>query len=250
MNIKFNKFYINKGVAQVTKEYKITQQQLEQYREEGFIILHHVLTLVEIKVILEHVDAILKGRITPEGVFAGAASMETDDDPGRLIKQVRPTQYNPILDPILRKSGDHPAIISIASQLMDTANAKIFQQQVLIKEPGYPNGTAWHQDDFYWRLQKPAITAWFPLEPLSLENGTMSVFPGSHKQDIIKHVKVGGVSKFKTLDIELDENEAKPLLMPLGSVSFHHKNLIHGAFANFGNVRRVALAQHYTGESD
>ncbi len=163
---------------------------------------------------------------------------------GRLIKQVMPRKW-PIPDPVLRKFAEHPVLKSLCSQLMQTSSAQVFQQRALLKESGYPNGTPWHQDNYYWKLAGPAVTAWFPLEPVSKENGTMSVFPRSHKGEIFEHGRAAGGSNFHTLDATIDESQSVPVVIPVGSVSFHHKALIHGAFANLGNVRRIALAQYY-----
>jgi ectoine hydroxylase-related dioxygenase (phytanoyl-CoA dioxygenase family) len=223
---------------------QLTPDQLEEYELNGHLIVHEVFSKQEISEVLERIEGLLDGRYDSTGMIAGISSNRSEDDPGRLIKQVMPLKW-PIPDPVLLKFSEHPILKSLCCQLMKSSSAQVFQQQALLKEPGYPNGTPWHQDDYYWKLAGPAVTAWFPLEPLSKENGTMSVFLGSHKGEIFDHARAQGGSDFHQLQTNLDESTAVPIVIPVGSVSFHHKALIHGAFANLGNARRVALAQHY-----
>jgi phytanoyl-CoA hydroxylase len=94
-------------------------------------------------------------------------------------------------------------------------------------------------------LEDTGVTAWFPLEPVSEANGTLYLFPETHKGAVLEHASVVGKSVFHTFKENLDMTKAIPVLLPLGGVSFHHKKLIHGAPANSGESRRVAFAQHY-----
>ena len=55
---------------------------------------------------------------------------------------------------------------------------------------------------------------------------------------------------FKTITGGVPEHDLIPLELEPGDVSFHHKNLVHGAFANRGVERRIAIAQHYHNAPD
>ena len=93
----------------------------------------------------------------------------------------------------------------------------------------------------------PAVTAWIPLEAVNQTIGTLRFIPGSHKLGLVDHESAGGVSLFKEAQFSEGEGEAVSLTMEPGSVSFHHKLLIHGALPNVGKIRRIAVAQHYKG---
>jgi ectoine hydroxylase-related dioxygenase (phytanoyl-CoA dioxygenase family) len=47
--------------------------------------------------------------------------------------------------------------------------------------------------------------------------------------------------------LDIPAEKCVPIVMSLGGVSFHHKRTLHGSMANKSNVRRIALAQHYSG---
>lgn len=222
----------------------LDSEQVETYRRDGYVVVNGLLGVEELARLVERVDGLLSGRYDAAGMVAGRASDRAATDVGRRIKQVMPMQY-PVRDPVLREIGNDPRITSIAAQLLEADAVEMFQQQALIKDPGLDNPTPWHQDDGYWKSGGAAVTAWFPLEPLYADGGTMHMIPGTHRGDVLPHARVGGVSIFQDIQTAVDVAAAVPLLIPLGAVSFHHSKLVHGAPGNRGTVRRIALAQHY-----
>ena len=223
----------------------LSDDQLHQYDEEGYLILRGLLPREEIARILDRVDGMLEGRYDGAGCKVGPASAASDRDPGRLIKFVMPMEF-PIRDPVLRASADHPLLKSLVSRLLRAKDVVLFQQQALVKEPGAVNATPWHQDEHYWRLgDRRGCTAWMPLVPATRANGTMHLLPRSHKGRLVPHESAGGGSIFQKLAEPIDEAKLVPLELEPGDVSFHDKGLIHGAYSNAGTTRRVAFAQHY-----
>jgi phytanoyl-CoA hydroxylase len=236
------------------KAFIVSPEQKATFEEDGFVVFHNVLEKADIQELIDRIDGLLEGRYDSDGFIAGPASTQTEEDVGRLIKQVMPTTWRDgrlyIKDRVLNRISKHPTLTSIAAQLLGDEEVWLFQQQALLKDPGDPNPTPWHQDDHYWQTGGRAITAWFPLEPVSKENGTMSLVPGSHKWEVLEHVRAKGASLFRTVKENLDNSMFVPLELRPGSVSFHHSKTIHGAFANMGSVRRIALAQHYVSPRD
>ncbi len=226
--------------------YEIDALHRAHFETQGFVVLPQVLTAREVAEIRERIDSILDGRIPVDksAFIVGAASNGNADDLGRLTLQVMATRY-PIQDAVLAAYGDHPRLRSLAAQLMHTGHAGIFQQQALVKPPRQQNPTPWHQDDYYFATEEPAITAWIALEPVSESNGTLRVVPGSHKAPVLSHANAAGDSAFK--EVQAPITGSVPILPQLGDVSFHHKRTLHGAFANNSDIRRIAIAQHYSG---
>lgn len=215
----------------------------QTFINEGYVVVRNLLDPGEVEKLLERADGMLAGRYPSDGFICGAASNETDNDPGRLIKQIMPKEF-PIKDALFASWYEHSLLKSCASFLMNASQVETFQQQVLVKEPGEANGTPWHQDNFYWKLPGSAVTAWFPLLPTSAENGTMWLLPRSHKGNILDHESAGGGSRFQSINEAIDLSGLVPLELNVGDVSFHHHQLVHGAKANSGTHRRVALATH------
>ncbi|HEX4240262.1 MAG TPA: phytanoyl-CoA dioxygenase family protein [Steroidobacteraceae bacterium] len=228
--------------------YRVSAEALAHFDEHGFVILHGLLESRELEEMARRIDGILDGTypVDRAAFKVGNASSGGKEDNGRLTQQVMATQY-PILDPVLRAYSEHPRLESAAAQLMRSDHAGIFQQQALIKRPGEENPTPWHQDDFYFETDDPAVTAWIPLEPVSERNGTLRVVPGSHRQTIHRHEAAAGNSEFKVAQLDIPASQTFAIVMPLGGVSFHHKRTLHGSLPNVGDTRRIALAQHYGG---
>lgn len=231
-----------------SSDYIVPADQLEHYRQQGHVILPDVMRMEELEAIKDRVDGMLAGRypFDPEAFIVGAASNRSADDPGKKTFQVMAMRF-PIEDAVLAYYGDHPRLRHIAAQLMGTSEAGIFQQQALVKPPGEENPTPWHQDDFYFQTPSPAVTAWIPLEPVSRENGTLRVVPGSHLHSVVSHSRANGISDFHQAQIDIPPESTLAVVAPLGSVSFHDKRTLHGSLPNRSTVRRIAIAQHYSG---
>lgn len=56
-----------------------------------------------------------------------------------------------------------------------------FQSQFIWKNPG-AWGQPWHQDTYYFHFDKgPHIGVWLALTEATVENGCLSVLPGTHR---------------------------------------------------------------------
>ena len=111
---------------------------------------------------------------------------------------------------------------------------------------------AWHQDVTYWGLEPPrAITAWIAIDDADVENGCMSVIPGSHRLGVLEHGKSGRTGNLLSINQEVPEDlvdEVRAVSMPLraGQMSLHDGMLLHGSHPNRSSRRRCGLAVRFT----
>ncbi len=111
---------------------------------------------------------------------------------------------------------------------------------------------AWHQDVTYWGLEPPrAITAWIAIDDADVENGCMSVIPGSHRLGILEHAKSARAGNLLSINQEVPDglvDEARAVSMPLraGQMSLHDGMLLHGSHPNRSTRRRCGLAVRFT----
>jgi len=69
----------------------------------------------------------------------------------------------------------------IAATLMKSSFARLFYDQVFIKEPGEVAPTPWHQDQPYWQVDgKQVCTVWMPLDVVPKET-VVEFVAGSHR---------------------------------------------------------------------
>jgi len=71
----------------------------------------------------------------------------------------------------------------VAATLMQSSYARLFYDQVFIKEPGKVAPTPWHQDQPYWQVDGTQIcTVWMPLDTVPRET-VVEFVRGSHRMN-------------------------------------------------------------------
>ena len=94
----------------------------------------------------------------------------------------------------------------------------VFQTQFILKNPG-AWGQPWHQDSYYFRFdQQPQIGLWLAITEATLENGCLSVLPGSHNLPIQSHDpdERPGANQGYTVVKGVDDAAGVPVLMEPG----------------------------------
>jgi non-haem Fe2+, alpha-ketoglutarate-dependent halogenase len=113
----------------------------------------------------------------------------------------------------------------------------------------YPHDSAfapWHQDGVRsgWHLT-PSVSAWIALSEATPDNGCMRVIPASHRQGRIAHsVNHSEHSLFgptEEIQVDVDEDQARYVVLAAGENSFHHSNIVHGSAPNHSDTRRVCM---------
>jgi ectoine hydroxylase-related dioxygenase (phytanoyl-CoA dioxygenase family) len=105
--------------------------------------------------------------------------------------------------------------------------------------------TPWHQDQgvaLPEADQSDILTVWLPLTEATIENGCLSVVPGSHRGELITHCPgVGGVQ----IPERLLAGAATPLPMRPGSVLLLHRLTQHSSLTNVSQGIRWSLDLRY-----
>ena len=126
-------------------------------------------------------------------------------------------------------------------------NIDVFQTQFILKNPG-AWGQPWHQDSYYFRFdQQPQVGLWLAITEATLENGCLSVLPGSHKLPVQTHEADDrpGANQGYTVVRGVDDSKAVPVLMEPGDLLVFHSYLLHRSVDNRGSGRRAAMVYHY-----
>lgn len=138
------------------------------------------------------------------------------------------------------------AAADVVSQLLGQ-DIDVFQSMFILKNPG-AWGQPWHQDSYYFNFdQQPQIGLWLAISEATLENGCLSVLPGSHKGPIREHHpdRRPGANQGYLEILGLDEEDAIPVLMQPGDLLVFHSYLLHKSVDNMGRGRRAAMVYHY-----
>jgi ectoine hydroxylase-related dioxygenase (phytanoyl-CoA dioxygenase family) len=149
----------------------------------------------------------------------------------------------------------HSPAADIAGEAMRSPLVQAFHDHVLVKEPGTPKPTPWHQDGPYYLVEgRQTVSLWIPVDPV--REAALRFIAGSH----LWTRKVRPVSWADDADFyatgdwrDVPQPEAEGLTVlewPLepGDAVLFHFDTVHGARGNVAAGRRRALSLRYVGE--
>jgi ectoine hydroxylase-related dioxygenase (phytanoyl-CoA dioxygenase family) len=220
----------------VTTVETVTDELVEDFRRDGFVVVPGLLSADELRRYGAAVDE--------------AVGTRSSHDARALAEKSRYEQsfiqcQNLWEDcPDVRPLSFHPRIAGTAARLLGIDAVRLWHDQALYKEPG-GRETDPHQDQPYWPIvETNTITAWIPFDGSTLDNGAMGYLPGSHRLGVREFVNIFfGEPEDPLARSELAGIEPVWVEVPAGSVAFHHGLTFHLARPNAtGTVRRVHTA--------
>ena len=118
------------------------------------------------------------------------------------------------------------------------------------KPAGVGKETPWHQDGEYWPIRPlETCSVWIALDDAGPENGCLRVIPGSHRDRRLRghHARPGDdLTLNRELDAdELDESQARDVVLEAGQMSLHDIYLLHGSDANTSGKRRAGFVLRF-----
>ena len=231
-------------------QYLITEQEINQYNELGYLVLEEVLAENELQTLETWFDHFVAGKemdIMKRDFCDMSQPYGTPVENFQLVNAMCPSFYRPELaNNIFFKVAQN-----IANQLYNQGKAEMDYEQFLAKKPAKAGAEfAMHQDLGYWPKTKNTWTATFSLALSDSEiiNGCLQVLPGTHKEpELRKHVpKTYGNEnaalnrdESHTLVIETSKDD-KIINLPVkrGDITIHNERIIHGSGGNTSNVWR------------
>lgn len=211
---------------------ELTNEQVEQFRRDGFIALDAITDAEEVERLREIYDRL----------FARESGFEEGDRielaGGATLPQiVNPEKYEPELLQTKAMQNAH----AIARRLLGP-DAVSAGSHAIMKPPQHGAATPWHQDEAYWHpaYDHHALSVWMPLQPATLENGCMQFVPGSHSLPIVPHRLINEDAHGLVVEEEPGE-AAVPCPIPAGGATVHSGRTLHYAGPNGSDAPRRAL---------
>jgi len=147
----------------------------------------------------------------------------------------------------------------VVAALLRSRQVALYEDSLLVKEPGTVERTAFHQDMAYFHVSGSQVcTTWCPLDQVSAETGAVQYVVGSHRltQEFQPNLFVSTMAIPGTAGEAVPDVEADPERYPLvsfetapGDVVVHHARTIHGAPGNASATRRRrAVSVRYVGD--
>jgi phytanoyl-CoA hydroxylase len=251
----------------------LTPEQVTHYHQYGYVVLRRVIDSDTLAFacktiddfIREHPDQVqyeaeaLQGRpgVTAEDIQLASrgappnrpwyetafASIE------ERILAVRGIHQRVYRDDRFRRLAAHPPLVSALVSLLGE-HIKVLQDMALIKPPKLGSEKPHHQDAAYFEIEPhdQVVGTWWALDPATIENGCMCVWPGTHRWPVIEHADMKtkeGMPHRAADPANLDESQMLPLPMDAGDVLLFSSHLFHYTPPNRSNQRRRALQIHY-----
>ncbi|MEE9428946.1 MAG: phytanoyl-CoA dioxygenase family protein [Paracoccaceae bacterium] len=223
----------------------ITEDQIAAFQKDGAIVLRGAF--------IDWVETMAAG-IEQNLVHPGPYGNENNVDAGRFFDDYCNWPRIPEIEKVIRYS---PAA-EIAARAMRSKTAQIFHDHVLVKEPGTPKPTPWHQDSPYYFVEgEQTVSLWFPLDPV--REASLRLIAGSHRWNrLVRPVSWADDSDFYEGDqdwIPVPDPDANPndnkilewQMEPGDAVLFDFRT-VHGARGNLSNTRRRALSLRWLGD--
>ncbi len=213
----------------------------QKFSRNGFVKLKNYLTPQEVQNLEEHLQRYIR-EIAP-GLPPTDVFYEVEGRP-ETLKQMQHMDHH---DAFFQSLTRLPKFTRLAEALLGMPvvlrGMELFNKPARIGKP-----TPAHQDGYYFCLvPSEALTLWFPLDPVSEENGCIRYVKGSHRKGIRDHQvsNILGFSQGLTDWGPEDEAAEVKVLASPGDLLAHHCDIIHRADANPSQRSRRALAIVY-----
>jgi ectoine hydroxylase-related dioxygenase (phytanoyl-CoA dioxygenase family) len=192
-------------------------------------------------------------------VWAGAFSAQAVERAiarGMALSGARRGQFSPAMQPHLEDPEflelmREPAVVAVVEALVGGAAAGI-QTEFFYSMPG-TRGFSAHQDNFF--VEAPSdqfVSVWVPLLDVGPDNGSLILWPMSHRFGKLPVRKTGFVAAAgQDANANTEETVLPPGLAPLdlvapkGSAVFIHSELVHASHTNRSSAPRPVLLNTY-----
>jgi phytanoyl-CoA hydroxylase len=229
------------SIAPTTAPEQLTDEQVQRYRDDGFLILPDALSADEVAEINRDVVDLCRNP-----ALGGTTGDESDEE---LLRRYLCIHYPHKLSSTAMAALTHPRIVEALTRVIGP-NVKAMQSMLFIKSEGKP-GQAWHQDEHFIPTRDRSLTAaWIALDDATIENGCLWVLPGSHRRGVLYPSREQSDPRFDCTEeayaFPEDEADAIPVEVSAGTVLLFDGYLLHRSLKNSGpRGYRRALVNHY-----
>ena len=209
---------------------RLSDQQVEQYRREGYLIYPK--------------------SIFPQEKF-DALKSHFEEKLSRLADDVRPEAMDVphFTDTRLFDWLLSDEILDLVEPLIGPDIA-LFSSHFICKPKGNGKKVPWHEDSFYWKGSldpMEVVTVWLAIDPSTALNGAMQVIPRT-LHGYSEYDQVDPATNVFPTEIKKamrDESRAVTIELQPNHASLHDGRLMHGRPPNHSQIRRCGYTMRY-----
>lgn len=220
---------------------KLTQQQIESYHENGYLIVPQFLSSAEVEKLHE---------IAVNDDAMRRHAFDLNDTTGKKTR----------LSLWYKPGNDAYGLLTRSKRMVDAVDALLdgnssvchFHSKLMQKEPTVGGAWEWHQDYGYWYkneflLPDQMMSVMIAITDANQENGCLQVIAGSHKMGRVEHgfsgEQVGAAMRY--VDLALQTMPHVYVEINAGDALFFHSNILHRSEANLSDHPRWSLISCY-----
>lgn len=218
----------------------ITQEQVDQYRRDGFIQINDMFVGDE----LQQFRDVVANAVAEEVAAETPTTEKTKGQYANLfIQKVNLWTRHESVKPFVTSKRVGNIVAKLVGRRM-----RLWHDHALFKEPGKGNNkTPWHQDAVYWPHQDKwfQVSIWIALKDATIHNGCMSFVAGTHSLGALPAIDLSNPQDI--FEYAPHIKPVKPVTCELkaGSVTFHSGLTFHYAGPNKSDSTREAIAIIY-----
>ena len=220
----------------------MTEQQIEQYRNEGFIVLERLFSSDDLarvdKTIREMTDQALAGGAD----FSKVLELEPEPLDGKRVPRRVFSPYDQ--HETFRALAEDPRLTDKIESLIGP-NFNLQHSKLNMKPAKVGSAVEWHQDMAYFpHTNDDLVTALIYLDDATEENGCLQVLPRHHTHFFDHAAPDGRFAGMITEDLS-DFGKPRPLAAPAGSAILMHCITPHASLPNRSTRPRRTLIYEY-----
>jgi phytanoyl-CoA hydroxylase len=213
----------------------MTQDQLDSMSTNGFVVLSNLFSTEEIEELESRLGDFHRNHELALSAGSGESGISRA---GEILFSSHIAEQ----DERVKEFTRCEKMVSLATQLLGE-DVDLYWNQTVYKNPETAKEFPWHQDDAYTPVYpSPYLTCWLAVSDATLDNGCISVLPGSH---------VGGLRPHESSPIGLvghsSDHPDQGIQVPIsrGSLILFWSTLLHKSGPNLSAGMRKAYIIQY-----
>jgi len=230
------------AVRQLQLDNVVSDAQLAEYNEKGFIVVEAIYSEDDIARMREALDGLIESArgLTEHTSVIDLEPTHTPEKP--RVRRIKEPFKN---HPVFNEMAHHPSLIQALIRLIGP-DLRLHGSKINLKAATFGSPVEWHQDwAFYPHTNDDVLAVGVMLDDMTEENGPLMLISGSHRGPTFDHHQDGRfIGAMDPENCAIDFGTAESVTGKAGDCSFHHVRAVHGSGENTsGKDRRLLLFQ-------
>jgi phytanoyl-CoA hydroxylase len=230
----------------------LTAEQWSTYEEQGYVKLGKVLSEMELIALSQRIDHIMLGKaeldygrlmMQREAGEGYEQSGQTAGFKGSTLnyRKIENLEYDPLFLAYMQK----PVFREICDKVYgEDSRISCFRAMFMNKPARNGSVLPFHQDRWTDLDRDPLVTVWTALDPATIENGCVKIFPKTQGQLINPSNPSGFLTRDQVANLHAERQPIDLVLEP-GEAVLLHNWTVHGSEGNSSEQSRRAFSVCY-----